>query len=218
MSKFSLNIKTLFTLVLMALLSACQTVSDPVPQAEPFQAPQPSAEAKLPQVVEAKPDPDKILYQQAISAAIKGKNESAIRQFTQLVTLNPEYEKAYTNLGLVLLQNQQQQKAKQAFLKAIKQDKSDAIAYNHLAIIQRNEGLFKPAMENYTKAIDADPNYANAYLNLGILLDIYIQDLPKALKQYQIFQKLTDNKNEQVEKWVLDIKRRIEAKNKKSNG
>lgn len=217
MSKFSHNPKLLAYLVLLALLSACQTVPETT-STQPELAPQVKTETLPQQPVEAKPEPDQVLYQQAIKSAISGKNEVAIKQFRKLVQINPEYEKAYTNLGLALLQNQQQNEAKQAFLNAIKQDKSDAIAYNHLAIIQRNEGLFKPAMDNYTKAIDADPDYANAYLNLGILLDIYLQDLPRALEQYLMFQKLTDNKNDQVAKWVLDIKRRIDARNKKSNG
>ena len=116
------------------------------------------------------------------------------------------------------MQTDELEQAKQAFNEAIKQDKSDAIAYNHLAIIQRHEGLFKPARENYEHAIKADPEYANAHLNLGILLDIYFQDFPRALEHYQIFQELTGNKDERVEKWVLDIKRRIETGNKKSSG
>lgn len=218
MSKLSLSFKPLSVLIIVAVISACQTVPDSVPRAEPELAPSPHDEARLQQPVEEKPGPDRILYQKAISFAINGNNDAAVAQFRELVELNPDYEKAYTNLGLVLLQNQQHAEAKQAFLAAIKQDKSDAIAYNHLAIIQRNEGLFKPAMENYTKAIEADPNYANAYLNLGILLDIYIQDLPRALEHYQKFQQLTNNNNEQVEKWVLDIKRRIETRTNKSNG
>ena len=218
MSKLSPSFKTLSALVIAAVLSACQTVPDSVPRAEPELAPSPEDPARPQIPVVEKPGPDKILYQKAISSAINGNNEVAIGQFRELVELNPEYKKAYTNLGLVLLQNQQQAEAKQAFLNAIKQDKSDAIAYNHLAIIQRNEGLFKPAMDNYTKAIEADPDYANAYLNLGILLDIYFQDLPRALEHYQKFQQLTNNKNEKVEKWVLDIKRRIETRNKKTNG
>ncbi len=108
--------------------------------------------------------------------------------------------------------------AKKALERAIEQDKSDAIAYNHLAIIQRGNGDFKQARENYRKAIDADPDYANAYLNLAILLDIYLQDLPAALTNYEEFQRLKGEKNDSIEKWVIDLKRRIEKNNGNKSG
>ena len=99
--------------------------------------------------------------------------------------------------------------AKQAFEQAIIIDNQDAVAFNNLAIIQRQNGEFKKALFNYYKAINAKPDYANAHLNLGILLDLYLQDLPKALEQYEIYQKLTANSDEKVKKWIVDIKRRI---------
>ena len=96
-------------------------------------------------------------------------------------------------------------------MSAIEQDKNDAIAYNHLAVIQRQEGLFQQALDNYKKAINANHDYANAYLNLGILYDIYLQEFSKAQEQYVVYQRLTANSNENIDKWLIDIKRRIDA-------
>lgn len=215
MSKLNLRI---LSILLSLGLTACQsTPPEATPEPQVVIAPKEAA-ADVKPAPEPKPDPEQELYLQAIGSAKKDKHKLAIQYLNELIKLNPEFRQVHTSLGLALLQTNQQEQAKQAFKNAIKQDKSDAIAYNHLAIIQRQEGLFKPALENYNLAIKADPEYANAYLNLGILLDIYLQDLPKALEQYLMFQKLTDNKDERIEKWVLDIKRRIEAKSKKSKG
>lgn len=215
MSKLNLRI---LSILLSLGLAACQsTPPEATPEPQVVIAPKEAA-ADVKPAPEPKPDPEQELYLQAIGSAKKDKHKLAIQYLNELIKLNPEFRQVHTSLGLALLQTNQQEQAKQAFKNAIKQDKSDAIAYNHLAIIQRQEGLFKPALENYNLAIKADPEYANAYLNLGILLDIYLQDLPKALEQYLMFQKLTDNKDERIEKWVLDIKRRIEAKSKKSKG
>lgn len=205
--------------MLLLGIGGCQTSPPEVaPQPQVDVASQKDMPQSTKQPEEPKPDPEQDLYLLAIGSAKNGKHKIAIKYFNELIKLNPEFSLAYTNLGLALMQTDELEQAKQAFNEAIKQDKSDAIAYNHLAIIQRHEGLFKPARENYGRAIRADPEYANAHLNLGILLDIYFQDFPRALKHYQIFQELTGNEDERVEKWVLDIKRRIETGNNKSSG
>ena len=202
------NITTkFFTLALLVgSLLACQTAPQTAPAPEVMQ----DADAKT-KTGELQADPQQTLYQQAMESARRGETELAIQQFTQLISENPSAKKVYSNLGLLYLQKQDNKAAKEAFLNAIAQDKNDAIAYNHLAVIQRQQGEFTQALFHYYKAISADPDYANAHLNLGILLDIYMQELPKALEQYEIFQRLTGNSNEKVEKWILDIKRRIDT-------
>lgn len=218
MSKLSLKF---FILLLLLSLGACQTTPpEVIPQPQVAIAPPTNDQkpAQLPAEPEPKPDPEHTLYMLAIGAAKNDKLKIAIRYFNKLIQLNPEFKLAYTNLGLTHMQMNQHEQAKKAFTDAIKRDKSDAIAYNHLAVIQRQEGLFKLARENYNRAIKADPEYASAHLNLGILLDIYLQKLPKALEHYLMFQKLTGNKDDRIEKWVLDIKRRIDSRNKKTSG
>ncbi len=147
---------------------------------------------------------------QALQTAKTGDIDLAIEQFEKIIALDPSVHRAYTNLGLLYLKKQQLEKAEDAFKRAIEQDDRDAIAYNHLAVIQRQQGLFIEAETNYNKAIAADDSYAKAHLNLGILLDIYLQKLPEALAQYERYQSLTGGSNKDVDKWMLDIKRRID--------
>ncbi|MBT3202825.1 MAG: tetratricopeptide repeat protein [Gammaproteobacteria bacterium] len=205
--------KFLIFIALIANLLACQSAP------QKTASPEPVVESKIKQEPQtqpvqqkiSEPDPQQVLYQQAMKSTQAGEIDKAIEQFTRVVKSNPSAKHAFTNLGLLYIHKNQNREAKEAFLNAIKQNKNDAIAYNHLAVIQRQQGEFKMSLFNYYKAIKADPDYANAHLNLGILLDIYLQDLPLALEQYVIFQKLTGNTNQQVEKWVIDIKRRIAA-------
>ena len=152
-----------------------------------------------------------MLQKQADESLRAGEIDLAIEQFTALLKADPSVRQTYTRLGLSYLIKQDNKQAKQAFINAIEQDKNDAIAYNHLAVIQRQEGLFQQALDNYKNAINADNDYANAYLNLGILYDIYLQDFSKAQQQYVVYQRLTDSSNENVDKWLIDIKRRIDA-------
>jgi len=208
-------LKKLFTLImLISSLIACQSTPPvaPVPDVEQQPATEVTEQKDTTQQAE---DPQKLLHQQAIQSAKKGDLDVAIQQFNQVIAQNPTAKHAYSNLGLLYLHKNNIKSAKEAFLTAIEQDKTDSIAYNHLAIIERQQGEFKKALFHYYKAINADPDYANAHLNLGILLDIYMQEFPKALEQYEIFQQLTDGSNKQVEKWILDIKRRIESSKSK---
>ena len=180
-------------LVLISLvLTACQTV--------------PNDETVATEESEA-------LYLQANKSLTAGKTDMAIQQFEQVVKSNPSAKHAYTNLGLLYMAKHESKQAKQAFINAIEQDKNDAVAYNNLAVIQRQDGQFQKALLNYNSAIKLDKNYANAYLNLGILYDIYLQDLPKAVEQYEQYQRLTKGKNKDVDKWLVDTKRRIDTKN-----
>lgn len=210
MNKIAMPLRVLGAIALVLLMTACQGVDDKPLQPEVVK-PEPVAAESAPTQAPPKPvDPAESMYKLAMWSAKAGKLEDAIDQFSQVVDINPAYKNAYTNLGLLLLQNGDFHAARDALQSAIEQDKSDAIAYNHLAIVQRNAGDFQQALENYRKAIEANPDYANAHLNLGILLDIYIQDLPGALQHYETFLQLTGGNNEQIDKWVIDIKRRIE--------
>lgn len=191
----------LIVLLLAVFQSACQSVSAPQPE--------PVKPAKA-----SKVDPRIELYDLAISTAKAGQTHESIDFFRQLIAIDAEYKHAHTNLGLLLFQLKDYKQAQSEFLIAIEQDKKDAIAYNHLAIIERQQGLFEQAKQHYLQAIDINPDYANAHLNLGVLLDIYLQQWNDALTQYKKYQELTGAKDETVEKWIVDLQRRIDKKSK----
>jgi tetratricopeptide (TPR) repeat protein len=207
--------KKLAMICMLALLSACQslppenttkTVETTEPQAEPGSQTE-KVEAQQKTAAEN-------LHELALWSAKAQKTDDAIKQFQQLVKLDPAFPMANTNLGLLLIKKGKFEQARTALLNAIQQDKSDAIAYNHLAIAERQLGNFNKAKEYYNKAIDEQPGYANAHLNLGILLDIYLQELPAALEQYKLYQELTNRQDETIEKWVIDLQRRIDSGDK----
>ncbi len=190
----------------LGILSGCQTTPGPTPPtdsavAQPATAPEPVAEPSQ--------DPLDALADLARQAVDNENFAEAVVRYRQLIAVRADYPLAQTNLGLALLQQDAADEAKTHFLIAIDQDKDDFIAYNHLAIIARQAGQFDTALEYYQRALSANPDYANAHLNLGILLDIYLQKLPDALKHYQEYQRLTGNQREDVGKWIVDIERRI---------
>jgi tetratricopeptide (TPR) repeat protein len=219
MLKFSSHI---IALIAAALLTACQGVPQPTPQPQAVVAETPLPASPVAEVATpAKPEPigfHEQLYEQALAALKSGDTEQALVLLTQLSQDTPDKPLLFTNLGLAYFQLQQSELAEQAFGQAIARNPKDAVAYNHLGILQRHKGLFQEALVQYQRAIEIDSDYARAHLNLGILFDLYLQDLEKALQQYRKYLDLTNEENAQVAGWIVDIERRLKSTTTQEQG
>ena len=209
-------------LIAALLLTACQGVPQPAPQpqAEVAETPQPASPVAE-MVVPVAPEPIEFhqqLYGQALTALKSGDTEEALVLLTQLSQDTPDKPRLFTNLGLAYLQLEQSELAEQAFGQAIARNPEDAVAYNHLGILQRRKGLFQEALVQYQRAIEIDSEYARAHFNLGILFDLYLQDLEKALQQYRKYLDLTSEENAEVAGWIVDIERRLKSTTTQEQG
>ncbi len=182
-------------------LLACQT-APPQPEPEPVTEPT---------VVEPLIDQNRLNYEVALEDLKTNRIKSAIEELKYLGNTAPDLEFIFTNLGLAYIKIKNYKGAEQAFQRAISQNNRDAVAYNHIGILNRLQGHFDKARLAYEKAIDVDPEYAQAHLNLGILYDIYLQNLKLALNQYETYQTLTDSQDKTVDRWIIDIKRRLKV-------
>jgi len=81
-------------------------------------------------------------------------------------------------------------------------------------VILKNQGKFEEAKLSYLKAIETFPNYSKSHLNLGVLADVYLGELSLALSEYNIYMRLTSNKDKKVANWVLEVERRLRASKK----
>jgi Flp pilus assembly protein TadD len=189
-------LKPLTSLVLIGLLAGCATSSQ--------QTSSTSGSAAKPLPAETR-----VIYDRAVWSAQNGREDEAIELFKQMTEERPDIAIGYTNLGMLLLKKNQLDPAQSSLEKAISLDPSDAVAYNHLGVTLRNKGQFEQARAAYKQALSIRKDYANAHLNLGILLDLYLQELPAALTQYKQYLALAEDP--QVEKWVVDLDRRISA-------
>lgn len=212
-------------IIATVLLAACQGVPKPGPESalpesraevESFptdrsaESADGSSESVTAPAVAPEPiDLDQLAYEDAIAALKEDDADSALVLLTRLASDSVEKPRLFTNLGLAHLRRQQYELAERAFRQAIARDAEDAVAYNHLGILERRKGEFDKALQAYQRAIEIDANYARAHLNLGILFDLYLQDLEKALQQYRLYQTLTNDENEKVAGWIIDIERRL---------
>ncbi len=202
MSKFSKAAVIGVTLALAACASAPEPA--PAPVAESPETARAAAEAAAAEAARRR-------YAKAIATLKAGQAERAIELLREVGESAPDLPFVHTNLGLAYFKLERFELAEQAFAQALAHNSRDAVAHNHLGILERRKGQFEIALERYRSAIAIDRDYARAHLNLGILFDIYLQDLEKALAQYQKYQSLVSEQDEQVAGWILDIERRLKS-------
>jgi tetratricopeptide (TPR) repeat protein len=74
-------------------------------------------------------------------------------------------------------------------------------------------GDFTKAKASYEQSISIDAAYAPAVLNLGILYDLYLWDGARALELYDRYLQLSPGGDDQVKRWVSDLRNRSSQKN-----
>lgn len=154
----------------------------------------------------------KVSFDTAIIAIQKGENNVAESLLKKVSKGNPDFLSASTNLGIIYFKTGRLPEAEGILKSLIKKNANNVVAYNYLGMVYRQEGKFKEAEKTYKDAIALNPDYANAHLNLGILFDLYLQDIPKALDSYSRYQALTKKQkgkeDKEVVKWIFDLKGR----------
>ncbi|MBI3775159.1 MAG: tetratricopeptide repeat protein [Gammaproteobacteria bacterium] len=150
-------------------------------------------------------------YQAALAAMQNKQDANAEALLTAVVKAHPEFVEARTNLGIVLFRLGRYPRAEEELKRVVSDDPNNIVAYNYLGLVNRINGLFAESKVMYLQALNINANYANAQLNLGILYDLYLRDLPKAMESYLRYQKLLPQEDKDVAKWIVDLKRRIES-------
>lgn len=156
------------------------------------------------------------MYEQAVSIMASGDYMEAQFRFQEFLLQFPTFPGAHVNLAIIYAGNGDDQGAENSITDALLIDPEHPAALNQLGMLLRRQGKFQDAEAAYTRAITADPDYALAYYNLGVLNELYLQRLDIALQHFERYQSLGRN-DKQVEKWIVDLKRRIAASQRTAN-
>ena len=192
--------RVLLALLVATLFAGCA--------AGPEKAAEKAPEAAAPAVDPAA----KAAFDAALKAMADGKDAQAEQTLLKMAQDYPQLSGPHANLGIIYYRAGKLDKAEAAFRRAVEINPKRADSLDYLGVISREKGQFKQAAEYYQKAIAADPDYAIAHRNYGILLELYMGKLKEALAQYEQYQKLSGGKDKQVEKWIVDLRRRTGVK------
>jgi lipoprotein NlpI len=155
------------------------------------------------------PEAASLAYERALAAMRAESWVEAELELEQLVLEHDGFAGPYVNLAIVYLRDDRLADAEAALERALALDPDHAAANNHLGIVLRRDGRFDEAERAYRRAIASDPGYRFAYYNLGVLLDLYLRRQAEALDVYERYQSLLAEPDQQVGRWIIDLKRRL---------
>ncbi len=156
------------------------------------------------------------LFEQAASAMAAGDSTNAELRFKELVLQYPDYPGAYVNLAIIRAQAGDDKAAEGFITDALIINPEHPAALNQLGMLLRRQGNFMEAESAYMKAVTASPDYALAHYNLGVLNELYLQRLDAALQHFERYQRI-EGEDKQVTKWIVDLRRRLDAKQRTAN-
>lgn len=89
--------------------------------------------------------------------------------YQRIIRINPEYTKAYNNLGKILSQQGRYAEAADYFLRSITIDPRFVKGYHNYAVCMAKLDRVDEAVAYYHKALGVQPDFAPTYNNLGAL-------------------------------------------------
>ena len=111
---------------------------------------------------------------QAMEVALKfqnaGRLDAAENIYRQIITNQPNYIRAYNNLGVILIHKGRLDDGLAEFRRLVTLMPDFAEGHNNLGNCLRLKGQTDEALDAFRKAIELKPDYADAYNNLGVLL------------------------------------------------
>ena len=137
-------------------------------------------------------------------------------RFREFLLQHPDWPGAHVNLAILAARKGDDLAAEAHLQSALEVDPRNAAALNQLGMLKRRQGLFVEAESAYLKAVTASPEYYLAHYNLGVLNELYLQRLDTALVHFERYLEL-GGEDEEVEKWVADLKRRIGMSQRTAN-
>ena len=192
------------------LLAAC---ASPGPKVEGKQGRSTAAPAEFGADV---PPEVQTLYEQAVAVMAAGDFVEAELRLKEFLLQYPGYPGAHVNLAIIHREGGNDAAAHADIDAALAIDPNNAAALNQKGLLLRRSGNFLEAEAAYLKAVTASPEYALAHYNLGVLNELYLQRLDVALQHFETYQALVGN-DEQVERWITDLRRRVAANQRTAN-
>lgn len=148
-------------------------------------------------------------HERAVAALAAEDWIEAELELEQLILEFPAYPGPFVNLAIVYARDGRDDEAIATLERALEVDPAHVEANNELAILLRTEGRFEEAEQAYRRALEADPGYALAHYNFGVLLDLYLGRQAEALEHYEQYQSLSTQPDQQVGRWIIDLRRRL---------
>jgi len=149
-------------------------------------------------------------HRRALVLLAAGDLEPAIELLEAVVATVPEATAPLIDLGIALRRTQRYEASVKRLEQALALTPRHPVAHNELGLAQRELGRFGAARLSYQRALEIYPGFHAARLNLGILCDLYLDDLPCALAEYQRYRQ-SDPEHDRIDIWIGDVRNRLDG-------
>lgn len=143
---------------------------------------------------------DSALHESALSAMRNEQFDKAEKDLKILLTRRKDVAEPWINYALCLYHQDQQDRLRSALVDLERRFPSVPQVHNLKGLLAVRDGRFEDASAAYRKALQLNDEYAYAWFNLAYLVDVYYQDVPRAIEYYDRYLQLQPD-DQQTKAW-----------------
>lgn len=148
-------------------------------------------------------------YEAAMAALARGDHSAGIALLEALVAKAPQLSVPRIDLGIAHHAAGNLEAAELQLSQALQTSPDHPVALNELGIVYRKTGRFQQARQSYEAALAAFPSYHFARRNLAILCELYLEDLPCALENYEAYAAVSPGDSDAA-MWIATLRLRMD--------
>ena len=109
-----------------------------------------------------------VYYNRARAFEAGGDFDSALKDYSKALALDPNYIMAYYNRGLLYQKTSRFELARADYSSMIERDTKQLHAYNNRGLVYTSQGEYEKALADFNRAIGLDEKAVNVHLNRGL--------------------------------------------------
>ncbi len=147
-------------------------------------------------------------YQTAMALLDEEREAEGIAILERIVAEAPELATPVIDLGIAYHRSGDLESAEAMLTRALALNADHPVVHNEIGIVYRKTGRFAEARASYEQALSIYPGFHYARRNLAVLCDLYLNDLPCALANYEAYME-TVPEDPEAAIWIADIRARL---------
>lgn len=142
-----------------------------------------------------------------------GQNDLAVKYYRKAGLVDPSNRTIHNNLGVLLYNMGSYKAALEEFNRALeKKGDDDARVLMNEGQAFLKAGDFEGAVKAFKQMLAAAPSNPSPYLNIGIIYEIYLLDMEKAIENFDAYIKMGGPRAKEVEAWLEVVRNKGKSK------
>lgn len=144
-------------------------------------------------------------FDKAVKLLQDGRYEKAVELLNKVIQGSQHNSSPYINIAIAYEKLGDVVRAEENLKKALEINPEHPVARNEYALLYRKTGRYAEARKQYEAVLLKYPEFYPARKNLGVLCELYLNDAPCALEQYEAYSNAFPE-DETVKLWIAGLK------------